>query len=160
MASWSEVEAAVPELAAKVRARLDAHVHKTMATLRADGSPRISGTELQVRAGELVFGSMPGARKGADLRRDPRVAIHSGSADPPEWKADAKLAGRAVAVTDPAEFTRLAPQNPDVPPEPGSYDLFRLDLTEVVHVGLGEPADHLVIESWHVDRGYRRVQRT
>ena len=44
MPSWSEFEAAAPELAARVRVRLDAHVHKTLATLRADGSPRISGT--------------------------------------------------------------------------------------------------------------------
>ena len=163
MASWSEIEAAVPELAAKVSARLDAHVHKTLATLRADGSPRISGTELGVRAGELVFGSMPGALKGRDLKRDPRLAVHSGSEDPPGWKGDAKVGGRAVHVTDPEEFRRLAPTAADAEPaepaEPGSFDLFRIDVLEVVHVGLGEPADHLVIESWRPERGYERVER-
>ena len=45
MPSWSDFEAAAPELAARVRARLDAHTHKTLATVRRDGSPRISGTE-------------------------------------------------------------------------------------------------------------------
>ena len=45
MPTWSEFEAAAPELAKSVRARLDAHTHKTIATLRRDGSPRISGIE-------------------------------------------------------------------------------------------------------------------
>jgi hypothetical protein len=45
MARWSEVEAEAPELGALARRYLDAHVHKTLATLRRDGSPRISGIE-------------------------------------------------------------------------------------------------------------------
>jgi hypothetical protein len=34
----------------------DAHRHKTIATVRADGSPRISGIEPTFEDGELVFG--------------------------------------------------------------------------------------------------------
>ena len=34
---------AAPELALAVQRSFDAHIHKTLATLRADGSPRISG---------------------------------------------------------------------------------------------------------------------
>jgi len=45
MPTWSDFEAAAPELAARVRERLGAHAHKTLATVRRDGSPRISGTE-------------------------------------------------------------------------------------------------------------------
>ena len=44
-AQLSEFAAAAPELAAAVHERLDAHRHKTIATIRSDGSPRISGTE-------------------------------------------------------------------------------------------------------------------
>ena len=48
----------------------------------ADGSPRISGIETTFDGGQLTFGSMPHARKGADLRRDPRT-VHAGlRADP------------------------------------------------------------------------------
>ena len=101
MASWSEFEAAAPELAAGVRRRLDAHTHKTLATVRGDGSPRISGTETRFVDGELWIGSMWDARKARDLRRDPRFALHSGSDDPPEWEGDAKLAGIAEEITDP-----------------------------------------------------------
>jgi hypothetical protein len=53
MPSWSKFEVAAPELAERVRARLDAHSHKTLATVRLDGSPRISGTETVLRDGEL-----------------------------------------------------------------------------------------------------------
>ena len=99
MPSWSDVEAEIPELAALARNFLDAHVHKTLATLRRDGSPRISGTEVDFADGELWLGSMWRAVKALDLQRDPRFALHSGSADPPDWTGDAKLAGCAEEVT-------------------------------------------------------------
>ena len=87
MASWSEIEKAAPALAERARAALDpaagARRHKTIATLRADGSPRISGIECWFADGELVFGSMPGSLKSADLRRDPRFALHGPTIDPP-----------------------------------------------------------------------------
>src|SRR5947208_14384254 len=103
MTAWREFEAAEPEFAARVRALFDAHKHKTIATLRADGSPRISGIETAFEDGHLTFGSMPNARKGADLRRDPRFALHSATVDPVEgeeakWPGEAKISGRAVAA--------------------------------------------------------------
>ena len=81
MPSWSVVEDEAPELAAPARRFLDAHVHKTLATLRRDGSPRISGTEVAFAEGELWLGSMWRSLKALDLLRDPRFALHSGSAD-------------------------------------------------------------------------------
>jgi hypothetical protein len=56
MTAWQDVERAVPEFARRVQALFDAHRHKTIATLRADGSPRISGIEAVFEDGELVFG--------------------------------------------------------------------------------------------------------
>jgi hypothetical protein len=38
MTAWRDVEAAEPEFAQRVRALFDAHRHKTIATLRADGA--------------------------------------------------------------------------------------------------------------------------
>lgn len=83
MVTWKQVEDAAPEFAARARSILASHKHKTLATLRADGSPRISGIECEFADGELTFGSMPGARKGADLHRDARFALHSASVDIP-----------------------------------------------------------------------------
>ena len=147
MASWGELEQAEPELTALARGFLDAFTHKTLATLRRDGSPRISGTEVDFRDGELYLGSMWRSMKALDLQRDPRFALHSGSADPSEWRGDAKLGGRVEEITD----------RPD-DAEARSH-LFRCDITELVVVRMGEPADHLVIESWHAGRGVTRRKR-
>jgi hypothetical protein len=147
MATWADAEREVPDLAREVRARFAAGKHATMATLRADGGPRISGTEVEFgEDGEVRLGSMPGALKARDLLRDPRLAVHSPTAEPSadgtSWAGEAKLAGRAVPE----------------PSDDGSHR-FRVDLTELVLTRLGEPADHLVIESWHPGRGYQRRER-
>jgi hypothetical protein len=154
MTSWSDFESEAPALAAKVRQRLDAHTHKTLATLRRDGAPRISGTESRVVDGELYIGSMWQARKALDLRRDPRFALHSGSDDPPEWHGDAKLSGVAEEITDPE---RVAAINGDGPPGPSH--LFRLDVREASVVELHESGKAIVIEVWTPGAEVRRITR-
>ena len=153
MASWAKFEAAAPALAASVRARLDAHAHKTLATLRRDGSPRISGTESQISDGELWIGSMWNARKALDLRRDPRFALHSGSDDPPGWSGDAKLAGVAEEITDAERVREINGA------EVGQSHLLRLDLREVSTVGLDDERKALVIDVWTPERGVRTIRR-
>jgi Pyridoxamine 5'-phosphate oxidase len=150
MASWRSFEQAEPEFAARVRELFDAHRHKTIATLRADGSPRISGIETVFEDGELVFGSMPNARKGADLRRDPRFALHSATVDPVEgaealWPGEAKISGRAIAAGPITE-------GPD-------GDSFHADIASVVHTHLNPEATLLVVEWWTPEHGLRRIDR-
>ena len=69
MPSWATLEAAEPDFAKRVRAVFDAHKHKTVATLRRDGSPRISGVEMEFSDGEVFIGMMPGSVKVGDLQR-------------------------------------------------------------------------------------------
>jgi hypothetical protein len=150
MTAWREFEQAEPEFAARVRGLFDAHRHKTIATVRADGSPRISGIEVAFEDGELVFGSMQHARKGADLRRDPRFALHSATVDPVEgaeaqWPGEAKVSGRAVAAGPIAD-------GPD-------GDLFRADIAAVVHTHLNDAASLLVIDWWTPGDGLRQIER-
>lgn len=155
MPSWSDFEAAAPELAARVRGRLDAHVHKTLATLRRDGSPRISGTETRFVDGELWIGSMWQALKALDLQRDPRFALHSGSDEPDEWGGDAKLAGVVEEITDPERVKEINGEAA----AGGPSHLFRLDLREVSAVGLNDERTALVIEVWTPDGGIRTMNR-
>ncbi len=150
MTSWRDVEQAEPEFAHRVRELFDAHRHKTLATVRAGGGPRISGIETVFEDGELVFGSMPNARKGADLRRDPRFAVHSATVDPVEgaeaqWPGEAKISGRAIAAGPISE-------GPD-------GDRFVADIAEVVHTHLNEQATMLVVEWWTPTHGLRRMDR-
>jgi hypothetical protein len=147
LASWAEFEAANPEFASRVHALLASRKHLTMATLRRDGSPRISGTEIDFVDGQLRIGSMPGAVKALDLRRDPRVAIHGPTDDPPEgnasaWKGEAKIAGTATEVESGSTAHRLL-----------------IDIQEAVITRLNEPGDRLVVESWSPARGYRVLER-
>jgi hypothetical protein len=151
--SWAKFEAEAPELAARVRERLEAHGHKTIATLRRDGSPRISGTEAQFKDGDLWIGSMWRAVKALDLRRDPRFALHSASEDPDVWAGDAKVAGSAEEVTDPAMVLEMNS------PEVGKSHLFRLDITEASSVSLSEDRKALVIEVWTPREGVRTFRR-
>jgi hypothetical protein len=154
VARWSEIEQEAPELAALARQFLDRGVHKTLATLRRDGSPRISGTEIAIREGDLWFGGMWQSLKARDLQRDPRFALHGPSVDPPAWQGDTKLAGRAEEITDPEVVARL---NDGAPPGPSH--LFRADVTELSVVRLAEGGESLVIESWHEGRGTSRAER-
>ncbi len=139
MATWSDFEAAAPELAKLARELFEANKHLTIATLRRDGSPRISGIECRFIEGDIWFGSMPDAVKALDLQRDPRFALHSGTGDADQWKGDAKVAGRAEEVTEPElRKTVFAAMGSGDHADTGSH-LFRAELTEVSTVRLGEP---------------------
>lgn len=149
VARWQDVVAADPELAALVHRCFAGRKHATLATLRRDGSPRISGTEVEFGDdGEIYLGSMAQAMKALDLLRDPRLAIHGPTVDPPEddpssWPGEAKIAGVALDVSDPSSAD-------------GTHR-FRIDVTEVVHTSVD--GDHLIIRSWHPGRGAERRER-
>lgn len=151
--TWRAVTEAEPEFAERVQRLFDKGRHKTIATLRADGSPRISGIECEFVDGELRFGSMPGARKGEDLKRDPRFALHGPTFHPEhgeedEWPGEAKVAGQAIL---------LGPiPGGDGQPE---GEMFAADISEVVLTGLNADASKLVVESWTPERGMVRVER-
>ena len=54
---------------------------------------------------------------------------------------DAKLSGLGVEI-------------------PGEdHHVFHIDVKEVVLVSVGDPSDHLVIETWHEGRGLRSMKR-
>ncbi|GAA3859850.1 pyridoxamine 5'-phosphate oxidase family protein [Saccharothrix violaceirubra] len=127
MATWQRFEDEAGGLATEVRRIFLASRGHVLATLRRDGSPRVSGVEVAFQGADLTFGSMLGARKAQDLARDGRFALHSTPAE----GGDAKISGVAVELL--AE---------------GDSHLFRFDLAEVVHTALGEDGKHLLIRLW------------
>jgi hypothetical protein len=156
VASWRAIDETEPAFAARVQRLFDAGRHKTIATLRADGSPRISGIECEFSDGDLRFGSMTDARKGADLRRDARFALHGPTFHPEpgnekEWPGEAKIAGRAV----PAE---VGGGDVDGDAQPDG-EMFVADITDVVITGLNAEATKLVVEWWTPEQGLRRIER-
>ena len=150
MATWADIEEDAADFAASVRERFESGTNKTIATLRQDGAPRISGTELEFAGEDVVLGMMPDSRKLHDVERDPRVAVHSPTLEPPKddpsaWPGDAKLSGTLIGVHPPAEGAF-----------PGA-GYFTLDITEAVLTYVR--GDKLVVESWHPGRGWEKFER-
>jgi hypothetical protein len=159
MPAWGDVERAEPDLAARVRARFEETGLALVGTLRADGSPRVSGWEPLFAGGEIWLGSMPDSRKNADLRRDPRVALHNATIDKDATSGDAKIAGVASDVTDDATkatFVAAFKEATDFD-VPTPFDLFRVEVSEVSM--LTSTKEHLIIEWWRPGEPLHRVER-
>ncbi|MFE4328262.1 pyridoxamine 5'-phosphate oxidase family protein [Streptomyces sp. NPDC056831] len=153
--SWEEFQSAEPAFADTVRARFQQYKHHVLATLRKDGSPRVTGLEVDFRLGEPFLGMMPNSRKALDLLRDPRFAVQANPGPDAEMAdGDVRLSGRAVEMTDPAVLARFIEEVK--PPEP--FHLFRVELTEVVRTGL-EGGDTLVIQVWRPGHPLRTFRR-
>jgi hypothetical protein len=161
MTSWNDVLAEAPELGALVQQRFEAVGLAFLATIRSDGSPRITGIETAFFDGQLCMGSMWEARKALDLRRDPRMALHAASVDKEVTDGDAKVAGRAVEVDDQAwkaAFAKRFEEDTGFDPEAnGPWHLFTVDVAEVSFLKSG--GDHLDIDLWTPGTAPRRIER-
>jgi hypothetical protein len=153
--SWKDFAAAEPDLAAALRARFEAARHHVLATLRADGSPRVSGTEVMWFEGDLALGSMLAGRKAIDLQRDPRFALHAHTGDGTMADGDAKVAGVARELDEGATERYRAER--EAPPEP--FHLFLLDVHEATLTTIHPDGDRLVIDTWSSTAGRRQIDR-
>lgn len=168
MATFAEVESVEPDLAGRARAILTSTINAVLATIRQDGSPRLSGADPYFHDGQLRIWSMPGGRKGQDLRRDPRLSLHSipwdsrrlrdGAAD--VGAADAKVSGTATLTTDPGERSSfrswLASERGSEPPD--DWDLFTIAIDEVTVISA--VSGQLVIDRWSATDGRHTVRRS
>lgn len=153
--SWADFEAAEPLFAEVVLGRFQKYKHHVLATLRADGSPRVTGLEVEFRFGEMWLGMMPNSRKAKDLQRDPRFAVHANPGpDTSMDGGDVRVSGRAVEVTDPAVMGRFSGE---VGPPPGPFHLFRVELTEVVRTRVEDP--EIVLETWRPGHPVGTIRR-
>ena len=152
MTSWGELAESEPEFMAAVTVRFDAHLHKFLATVRKDGSPRLSGIETSVRDGELwLAGHAPRTQvPGPAPRPPPRAALRLRRRRP----RPTRRSGSATR-SSPAS-PRRSPTPPRWPPtrarrstcRPGDFELFRVDIRDAVLVRMGDPADHIVVTHW------------
>ncbi|MEQ8718307.1 MAG: hypothetical protein RIE08_11925 [Acidimicrobiales bacterium] len=139
---WSNVASSAPEFAASVAARFGANLHHLLGTIRADGSPRISGTEVTIGS-DVGLGMMPDSRKLADVGRDPRVEIHSAPLEEDLAAGDAKIGGRLVAA--------------GAPPKGAPGSMFVVDIERVSLVQVD--GDELVVSVWHPGSGLQVTRR-
>jgi hypothetical protein len=109
MTSWKELAELAPNIAA-VFARRHAATGKLclLATIRADGFPRISPMEPVIFEDQLWIMGMPDTAKFRDLARDPRFCLHTATVDTHLADGDAKLWGVVTDVRDEAVHGRFA----------------------------------------------------
>ncbi|MFD4369869.1 pyridoxamine 5'-phosphate oxidase family protein [Rhodococcus sp. NPDC058521] len=153
MTTWTQFAHESPDLARAVKARLDAHKHHVIATLRKDGSPRVSGTEVEFFEDTLLLGSMVDARKAEDLRRDPRYSLHSNPGHHSMEGGDAKIGGKAHEIVG-TEKDRIVAHYPD---DIDEADVFELDIEEVTLTTVDD--DHLYVDHWQPGRGVTRFTK-
>lgn len=148
--TWSEFQGSQPEFSSRVEACLRRHPHHVMATLRRDGSPRVSGINVFINDGVLWCGSMANSRKVSDLDRDSRMALHSAPLSETLVGGDARITGVAKQLS-PSLVMKWRPESP----EDGRY--FEILLNEVSLVTVAD--EKLVIEMWDTSHQLRIVER-
>ncbi|MEV6160533.1 pyridoxamine 5'-phosphate oxidase family protein [Streptomyces sp. NPDC052052] len=152
--SWKAFQSAQPVFAGIVKARFGLYKHHVLATLRKDGSPRLSGLEVNFSLGELWLGMMPGSRKALDLLRDPRFAVQANPGPDAEMvDGDVRISGRAMEETDPEILARFVEETK--PPEP--FHLFRTEIEEVVRTSV--ESEEMVLRLWRPGKPLRVIHR-
>lgn len=154
---WREFERAAPELARLGRERFERTHVALIATLRIDGSPRISPIEPVFAMGHLLLGAMesPTAR---DLRRDARCALHSSVSDINGCEGEFKLHGRAEPVdaeTRAGDYDAWWNQFP-----PDRATVFYMKLESAPFVAWDTAAGVLDVTSWSRIRGVKTDRRS
>ena len=156
---WGAFIDAAPEFAATVRRRLEAGPYALLGSIRADGHPRISGVIVTFTERELWLGMPSRSLKVADLRREPKMSLHSSVSASATEEGDAKVTGQAVPIPErSAEFDVFVAAWPHEA-RPGALALFRIEVEDASHVRLAETRDHHVIESWRAGEQGTRTRR-
>ena len=136
MRRWVDFEQAAPELAALGRERFARAGIVLIATIRKDGTPRISPVEFYAVEGHLMLGMMWQSFKARDLLRDPRCLVHSVVTSRAGNEGEFKLRGRAVELSEPALRTAYGDATEAEidwrPSEP--FHLFSLDIDDAAFV--------------------------
>ena len=142
---WHSFDQADPELAGMVRSRLESHRHVVMATLRAGGTPRLSGMEAPVRSGHLWLAMTPGSRKEADLSRDPRYSLHSAPDSEDLQRGDARIEGVVSPATEAEQDEFIAGHRHPIE-DPSMMVLFTALIQRAVLARV--TGNTLLIETW------------
>jgi Pyridoxamine 5'-phosphate oxidase len=115
MARWAEFEDAEPELAAVGRDCVERHGFMLLGTVRRDGTARISPVGVRIVEGELTMSILARSTKERDVRRDPRILLHSPMLHGGDPNSELKLRGRVVEIRE--ERLRAKAALWDPPPE-------------------------------------------
>jgi Pyridoxamine 5'-phosphate oxidase len=97
---WNDLQRDAAGLALIAHERLIALGVLLVATIRRDGTPRLSPVEPLIFDGDLHLSMMWRSHKASDLLRDNRVLVHSVVTTRDGTEGEVKLRGRAISVED------------------------------------------------------------
>jgi hypothetical protein len=152
---WTEFCVECPSIAEVAEARFRADELVFLGTIRPDGTARVSPCEVDFTEGHLLMGMMWQSRKARDLLRDPRITVHSATADRMNPGGDVKIRGTAVDVADPAlrsAYREAIAARIDWAPDEPDYHLFALDVGSAAYLRFG---DDWVARIWDPEGGLR-----
>lgn len=156
---WSEMESSQPRLAELGRTRLLAPGVVLVATVRRDGTPRLSPVEPFVMNGDLWLSMLWGSTKAADLVRDPRILVHSVITGRDGGEGEYKVRGTADPEHDPTVQRRYADAvatGLGWRPEPGRFHLFAVDVHEVTFIRYVDATGDQFVTRWPDGREFVR----
>jgi Pyridoxamine 5'-phosphate oxidase len=151
MVRWADVEERQPRLADVGRRRLGGPGVVLVATIRADGSPRLSPVEPLFWKGDLWLAMGWGSRKTGDLMRDPRILVHSIVTDRDGSEGEFKVRGRTLAETDRvvhAEYAETVANELGWRPDVGKFHLFRVEVEEITFIHWDDATNDQFVTRW------------
>lgn len=130
--SWRKLDDAAPELAVLGTARLTKRI-SYLATIRADGAPRVHPVSPFISHDRLFVYMEPTSPKGNDLRRDGRYAMHCSVEDATGGGGEFCVRGKATMVDDPQTRSKAFEAARAIGYKPNDrYTLFELDIEEAL----------------------------
>ncbi len=148
---WEEFEQLAPRLAQLGRAKLGQPGVVLVATIRADGSPRLSPVEPLFWNRDLWLSMGWQTRKALDLQRDPRILVHSIVTGREGTGGEYKLRGATIAVADPEvheSYAETVASQLGWQPEPGRFHLYRVDVQEVTFIRWDSATNDQYVTRW------------
>ncbi len=153
------METSQPRLAGLGRRRLLEPGVLLVATIRGDGTPRISPVEPFVLDGILWLSMLWQSRKAADLMRDPRILVHSVVTGRDGGEGEFKIRGTARSEQDAAVQRRYADSVSGTlgwAPEPGKFHLFAVSIEEVTFIRYDDATGDQHVAMWPPAREFIR----
>jgi hypothetical protein len=157
--NWSDIELAQPRLAALGRERLIGPGVVLVATIRRDGTARLSPVEPLLMDGGLWLSMLWQSAKARDLLRDPRVLVHSIVTSRDGDLGEFKVRGTATAQEDPAVQRRYADtvaSSLGWNPQPGRFHLFAVSIGQVTFIRYDTPTGDQHVAMWPPGREFIR----
>ena len=156
---WSEIEHAQQRLARLGYQRLIEPGVVLVATIRKDGTARLSPVEPLVMDGDLWLSMMHGSAKARDLLRDSRILVHGIVTSREGAGGEFKVRGTARAEEDLAVHRRYADtvaSSLGWNPTPGRFHLFAVDISQVSFISYETATGDQHVAMWPPGREFIR----